>query len=61
MINTAPVCAGQKETNETLAMFILADGAKISNAIIGASQAEGIHCQGTWYITLFSHFPPHLS
>jgi hypothetical protein len=28
-------------------MFILEEGAHIKNAIIGASQAEGIHCRGT--------------
>lgn len=29
-------------------MFILENGATLSNVIIGASQAEGIHCKGTW-------------
>ena len=28
-------------------MFILEDGASISNLIIGPGQAEGIHCKGT--------------
>lgn len=42
----APVCQGQTETDEPAAMFILEDGAKIQNAIIGATQAEGIHCRG---------------
>ena len=28
-------------------MFILEDGATLSNVIIGASQAEGVHCRGT--------------
>lgn len=28
-------------------MFILEDGATLSNVIIGASQAEGVHCKGT--------------
>jgi len=51
----AAVCAGQKETVEADAMFILEDGAKIKNAIIGASQAEGIHCRGTWCVQ------PHLN
>ncbi|KAK6844957.1 hypothetical protein PG995_015067 [Apiospora arundinis] len=41
------VCQGQKETGEKDAMFILKAGATLSNVIIGASQAEGIHCQGT--------------
>lgn len=29
-------------------MFILKDGATLSNVIIGPDQAEGVHCQGTW-------------
>lgn len=31
-------------------MFILEDGATLSNVIIGAGQAEGVHCKGTWYV-----------
>ncbi|KAF4977320.1 hypothetical protein FZEAL_6143 [Fusarium zealandicum] len=41
------VCQGQTETGEADAMFILEDGATLSNVIIGASQAEGVHCKGT--------------
>lgn len=41
------VCQGQSETGEEDAMFILEDGATLSNVIIGASQAEGVHCRGT--------------
>ncbi|CAM1501231.1 Fc.00g103930.m01.CDS01 [Cosmosporella sp. VM-42] len=41
------VCQGQSETGEKDAMFILEDGATLSNVIIGASQAEGVHCRGT--------------
>ncbi|EJT75031.1 pectate lyase [Gaeumannomyces tritici R3-111a-1] len=41
------VCQGQKETGEKDAMFILENGATLSNVIIGASQAEGVHCKGT--------------
>ena len=52
----APSCQGQSETTEADAMFILEDGATISNAIIGASQAEGIHCRGTWYALSISQF-----
>ena len=41
------VCQGQTETGEKDAMFILENGATLSNVIIGASQAEGVHCKGT--------------
>lgn len=45
-------------------MFILEDGAKISNVIIGATQAEGIHCRGAWWAPPFTstsnhHLPSH--
>ncbi|KAG8166310.1 hypothetical protein KVR01_001999 [Diaporthe batatas] len=39
-------CQEQTETDEAAAMFILEDGAKISNAILSKAQAEGIHCRG---------------
>lgn len=41
------VCAGQTETGEKDAMFILEEGATLSNVIIGPNQAEGVHCKGT--------------
>ncbi|KAI1750208.1 pectate lyase [Xylaria castorea] len=41
------VCQGQTETGEADAMFILEAGATLSNVIIGAGQAEGVHCRGT--------------
>lgn len=41
------VCAGQSETGEKDAMFILESGATLSNVIIGPNQAEGVHCKGT--------------
>ncbi|KAI6383315.1 hypothetical protein MCOR25_000235 [Pyricularia grisea] len=41
------VCQGQTETGEKDAMFILENGATLSNVIIGKSQAEGVHCKGT--------------
>ncbi|RPA72330.1 hypothetical protein BJ508DRAFT_319836 [Ascobolus immersus RN42] len=44
------VCADQTETGEKDAMFILEDGATISNVIIGPNQAEGIHCKGNCVI-----------
>lgn len=37
-------------------MFILEDGATLSNVILGPGQAEGVHCKGTWYIPS-SFFP----
>ncbi|KAG8945357.1 hypothetical protein FRC04_000892 [Tulasnella sp. 424] len=39
-------CQGQTETGESEAVFILESGATIQNVIIGADQAEGIHCRG---------------
>ncbi|KAG8975450.1 hypothetical protein FRC05_005780, partial [Tulasnella sp. 425] len=39
-------CQGQTETGEADAVFILESGATIQNVIIGADQAEGIHCRG---------------
>ncbi|KAH6880686.1 pectate lyase-domain-containing protein [Thelonectria olida] len=41
------VCEEQTETGEDDAIFILADGATLSNVIIGPNQAEGVHCRGT--------------
>lgn len=41
------VCKDQDETGEADAMFILEAGATLKNAIIGATQAEGVHCRGT--------------
>ncbi|KXJ97348.1 pectate lyase [Microdochium bolleyi] len=41
------VCQGQTETGEKDAMFVLENGATLSNVIIGAGQAEGVHCKGT--------------
>lgn len=36
-------------------MFVLEDGATLSNVIIGPNQAEGVHCQGTWYTRHTTH------
>ncbi|KAF9448423.1 polysaccharide lyase family 3 protein [Macrolepiota fuliginosa MF-IS2] len=44
-------CQGQTETGEADAVFILQSGASISNVIIGANQAEGIHCRGPCTVT----------
>ncbi|KAF1967984.1 pectate lyase [Bimuria novae-zelandiae CBS 107.79] len=41
------VCAEQDETGEADTIFILEEGATISNVIIGPGQAEGIHYKGT--------------
>lgn len=40
------VCQDQAETGEKDAMFVLEDGATLSNVIIGPDQAEGVHCKG---------------
>jgi len=37
-------CSGQSEGGSSDAVFVLEKGASISNVIIGANQAEGIHC-----------------
>lgn len=47
----ANVCQEQTETGEDDTIFILADGATLSNVIIGPNQAEGVHCRGTWCVT----------
>ncbi|CAE6365772.1 unnamed protein product, partial [Rhizoctonia solani] len=39
-------CGGQKEGGTKDAVFILESGATLSNAVIGADQNEGVHCQG---------------
>ncbi|KAK0665936.1 pectate lyase [Cercophora samala] len=40
-------CNAQSEGSEADAVFILLDGATLSNAIIGPNNGEGIHCKGT--------------
>lgn len=40
-------CTGQVEGDDSDAVFILADGATLKNAIIGADQIEGVHCKGS--------------
>ncbi|KAF1951412.1 pectate lyase [Byssothecium circinans] len=39
-------CTGQKEGGDGDAVFLLADGATLKNAIIGKDQIEGVHCLG---------------
>ncbi|GAB1317017.1 Pectate lyase [Madurella fahalii] len=40
-------CSGQAEGGEKDAVFILQDGATLSNVIIGPNNGEGVHCKGT--------------
>lgn len=40
-------CQGQTEGGDKDAVFILEDGATLSNAIIGPNNGEGVHCLGT--------------
>lgn len=39
-------CSGQKEGGDKDAVFLLANGATLKNAIIGKDQIEGVHCLG---------------
>lgn len=39
-------CNTDDDTGSDSAVFILEDGATLSNAIIGADQLEGVHCRG---------------
>ncbi|PSN60613.1 pectate lyase E [Corynespora cassiicola Philippines] len=51
-------CTGQAEGGDSDAVFNLADGATLKNAIIGEDQIEGVHCQGSctienvWWIAV---------
>ncbi|KAF5347528.1 hypothetical protein D9758_014522 [Tetrapyrgos nigripes] len=40
-------CQGQKEGGDKDAVFILQSGATLQNVVIGANQAEGVHCLGS--------------
>jgi hypothetical protein len=40
-------CTGQAEGGNADAVFILANGATLANAIIGKDQIEGVHCLGS--------------
>ncbi|KAF8869521.1 pectate lyase [Mucidula mucida] len=44
-------CEGQTEGGDSDAVFLLEDGASLSNVIIGADQSEGIHCLGSCTLT----------
>jgi hypothetical protein len=39
-------CTGQTEGGDSDAVFILNSGATLQNVVIGANQAEGVHCLG---------------
>jgi hypothetical protein len=40
-------CTGQAEGGNADAVFILKNGATLTNVIIGADQIEGVHCEGS--------------
>ncbi|CAE6439078.1 unnamed protein product [Rhizoctonia solani] len=40
-------CSGQKEGGDKDAVFLLENGATLRNVVIGADQAEGVHCKGS--------------
>lgn len=40
-------CSGQEEGGSDDAVFVLENGASLSNVIIGPNQIEGVHCQGS--------------
>ncbi|KAK9423889.1 putative Pectate lyase [Seiridium unicorne] len=44
-------CTGQEEGGDSDAVFILEEGASLSNVIIGPNQIEGVHCQGGCTLT----------
>ncbi|KAA8646858.1 hypothetical protein EYZ11_008637 [Aspergillus tanneri] len=39
-------CTGQVEGGDSDAVFIIKEGGTLKNAIIGADQIEGVHCEG---------------
>jgi pectate lyase len=44
-------CNTDDDTGSASAVFILENGAKLSNVIIGKNQLEGVHCKGACTIT----------
>jgi pectate lyase len=44
-------CNSDDDTGSESAVFILENGAKLSNVIIGANALEGVHCKGSCTIT----------
>lgn len=45
-------CDSDEDTGSDNAVFILNDGAAISNVIIGADSLEGVHCLGAFVLAL---------
>ncbi|KAF4121041.1 pectate lyase [Geosmithia morbida] len=45
------LCNDQQEGGDDDTIFLLEDGASLSNVIIGPNQAEGIHCAGSCTLT----------
>lgn len=43
-------CDSDEDTGSENAVFVLEDGASISNVIIGADSLEGVHCLGTFLL-----------
>ena len=43
-------CDSDEDTGSDNAVFILNNGASISNVIIGADSLEGVHCLGTFVL-----------
>jgi hypothetical protein len=41
-------CDSDEDTGSENAVFVLEDGASISNVIIGADSLEGVHCKGSF-------------
>ena len=39
-------CDSDEDTGSDSAVFVLADGASLSNVIIGGNALEGVHCNG---------------
>ncbi|KAF1984308.1 polysaccharide lyase family 3 protein [Aulographum hederae CBS 113979] len=44
---SSDTCKGQSEGGDDDAVFILAEGATLSNVVIGPKNGEGVHCMGT--------------
>ena len=44
-------CTGQEEGGDSDAVFMLENGASLSNCIIGPNQIEGVHCEGNCQLT----------
>ncbi|KPM46469.1 hypothetical protein AK830_g91 [Neonectria ditissima] len=51
MYDRGTSCTGQEEGGDSDAVFILEQGASLSNVIIGPNQIEGVHCNGGCTIT----------